>query len=203
MSDENAIPKLVITGHKDGIGKSIADAFWITYRVKGYDIVDGDDIRQPEVHERFIEDCADAEIIILNAHTPDNHLILKELYETYKDQDKLCIVLGSMVTSKTFEKIKAKGWGFDRSGYYEQKAELDKMCARIANDSENYGTTIEPFRITMLRLGWVDTKLATEWKGDLLPTEAVVNTIRHILVHRYVWHIPTLELQIREHENGL
>lgn len=193
------IPKLVITGHKDGIGKAISDAFCLTYKIVGYDILDGKDIRNAKVHEEFIEECADAEIIILNAHVPENSLILKELYETYKDQDKLCFVLGSMVTSKSYDKVKAQGWGFTENGYYKDKQELDKMCSRILEESNNFGTTVEKFRVTMIRLGWVDTKLATEWKGKLLPTEAVVNTIRHILTHRYVWHIPTLELQIREH----
>ena len=196
-------PKLVITGHRDGIGKAIADTFSLSFDIVGYDILDGNDIRNDHVHSRFIKDCEDAEIIILNAHTTDNPLILKELYETYKDQDKLCIVFGSMVTSKPLKEIAKQGWGFDKSGYYQDKQALDAMHTRIQAENSNLGTAKEPFRITMIRLGWVDTKLATEWNGDMLPTEAICNTLRHVFVHRYVWHIPTLELQIREHPNGV
>lgn len=183
--------KLVITGHKEGIGKGIADAFSLTFKVSGYDISDGKNVNEPTVWAEFVEDCADADIIILNAHTGEQHLLLAELYATYENQDKLCIVLGSMVTQMydLREEVPSE-WNFGK--YWEDKTKLDKQVKRIQQAGQ------KPFRVTMIRPGWVDTKLATEWKGKTLPVEAIVNVVRTIIIHRVVWHIPTFEVQVRE-----
>jgi hypothetical protein len=183
--------KMIITGHKEGIGKGITDAFSIMCNVVGYDLSEGKNVNDPAVWDEFVEDCADAEVIILNAHTGEQHLLLAELYATYKDQDKLCIVLGSMVTQMYDEQEQVPNeWNFGK--YWDDKCKLDKQVKKIQQAGQ------QPFRVTIVRPGWVDTRLATEWKGKTLPVEAVVNVVRHIIIHRAVWHIPTFEVQVRE-----
>lgn len=191
MKEVKLIPKLVITGHREGIGRGITDAFCMSFRVVGYDLQDGKNVNDETVWNAFVEDCADADVIILNAHTGEQHLLLAELYATYKDQDKLCIVFGSMVTQMYDSQDDVpKQWNFGK--YWDDKSKLDRQVKKIQQAGQ------KPFRVTMVRPGWVDTKLATEWKGKTLPVEAIVNVVRHIIVHRVVWHIPTFEVQVRE-----
>jgi hypothetical protein len=182
----NNVMKYVITGHKSGIGKSIFDYYAKqpdTYCI-GYDESHHLDLNDPKVHSDFIENCKDASVIVLNAHTGQQHTSLENLYNLYKQQSKHIIVMGSMV-SKLWKTPQEVPQGFEN--YWSQKKLLDKSIEELYNPNI-------PFKISIIRPAWVDTQLAQEYSGKKLTIESVLNSVRFIIENKDA-HITNMELQ--------
>lgn len=182
----NNVMKYVITGHKSGIGKSIFDYYAKqpdTYCV-GYDISHHLDLNDPKTHSDFIESCKDASVIVLNAHTGEQHSSLKTLYNLYKQDLKHIIVIGSMVSKlwKTPEEVPA---GF--KDYWSQKVLLDKTIEQLSESQS-------PIKISIVRPAWVDTQLAKDYTGKKLTVDSVLNAVRFIIESENS-HITNMELQ--------
>jgi nucleoside-diphosphate-sugar epimerase len=182
----NNVMKYVITGHRSGIGKSIFDYYAKqpdTYCI-GYDKSHHLDLNDPKVHSDFIENCKDASVIVLNAHTGQQHTSLETLYNLYKQQSKHIIVMGSMV-SKLWKTPLEVPKGFE--DYWMKKYLLDQLIEKLYNLNL-------PLKISIIRPAWVDTQLATEYSGKKLTIESVLNSVRFIIENKDA-HITNMELQ--------
>lgn len=195
----NDVMKYVITGHKSGIGKSIFDYYGKQPNIScvGYDILDHLDLNDPKTHSDFIESCKDASVIVLNAHTGEQHSSLKTLYNLYKQESKHIIVIGSMVSKiwNTLQEI-PKGFkskpGFEN--YWLQKVLLDKTVEELYDLNSSFIELSTPFKISIIRPAWVDTPLAKDYTGKKLPVDSVLNAVRFVIENKNS-HITNIELQ--------
>lgn len=178
--------KIVITGDGEGIGLGLRNALSPIANVVGYDLRNGKNVALEPTYSEVIKECEDANVVILNAHTGEQHSMLAELYVTYKEKPIHCIVLGSMVTQYYSDKESVpKEFNFVK--YYEDKAKLDHKVKVIHTNGQ------KPFRVTIVRPSWVETPLAKEYNGKKLPVTAVVNSIVDIINAPY--HVTTLNLE--------
>ncbi len=182
----NNVMKYVITGHRSGIGKSIFDYYSKQSNVNcvGYDSSHYLDLNDSKVHSDFIDSCKDASVIVLNAHTGQQHVSLETLYNLYKQDLKHIIVMGSMV-SKIWKTSQEVPKGFE--SYWSQKKLLDKLIEELYNPNN-------PLKISIIRPAWVDTPLAKEYSGKKLTIESVLNSVRFIIENKDA-HITNMELQ--------
>lgn len=170
------IMKYVITGHRSGIGKSIFEYYSKQNNIYcvGYDSSHHLDLNEPNIHLKFIEDCKDASVIVLNAHTGQQHISLNTLYNLHKSESKHIIAIGSLV-SKVWKAIEEVPEAFKT--YWEQKKLLEESIIKLYSVNT-------PLKISILRLDWVDTQLATEYSGKKLTIEAVLNAVRYIIENK-------------------
>jgi len=176
--------KVVITGHCEGIGKAIHSYFSSkNYSIIGYDTQVNLNLHEVEVYSKFLEDCKDASIIVLNAHTGEQHLCLREIYLKYHTLNKHIIVLGSMASKywKTNSEVMA---GMEK--YWLEKKWLDKEVKFIQKSSKT-------IRVTIIRPTWVNTNLSKMYDGNKLSTANVVDALDFIINSKT--HIITLELE--------
>lgn len=177
--------KVVMTGHCEGIGKAIHKYLSKhNYSVIGYDTQVNLNLHETEVYSKFLEDCKDASIIILNAHTGEQHLCLRELYLKYSSYDKHVIVFGSMASRywKTNSEVMS---GMEK--YWEQKKWLDKEVEFIQKSSRT-------FRVSIIRPSWVETNLSSLYGGSKLSVSQVIDAFDFIIKNKDK-HILTVELE--------
>lgn len=178
--------KIIITGDGEGIGLGLRNALSANHKVIGYDLRRGQNAALEPTYSEIIRECGDSDVVILNAHTGEQHSMLSELYVTYKNKPTHCIVLGSMVTQYYSDKESVpKEFNFVQ--YYEDKARLDHKVKVIQTNGQ------KPFRVTIVRPSWVETPLAKEYQGKKLPVSAVVNSIVDIIHAPY--HVTSLNLE--------
>lgn len=182
----NDVMKYVITGHRSGIGKSIFDYYGKQPNVYcvGYDLSHYLNLNDYKVHSDFIESCKDASVIVLNAHTGEQHSSLKVLYDLYKQTSKHIIVLGSMV-SKLWKTSNEVPDGF--KDYWSQKVLLDNTIKQLSEIQTS-------LKISIVRPAWVDTPLAKDYTGKKLTVDSVLNAVRFIIENKDS-HITNIELQ--------
>ena len=177
---------ILITGNNEGIGLGLYNYLKYDYNVIGYDLAHGQNVALEPTYSEVIEKCGDMDVIILNAHTGEQHSMLAELYALYKEKRIHCVVLGSMVTQYYDDKeLVPKQFNFLK--YYEDKKNLDDKFKVIQSKGQ------KPFRITMVRPSWVETPLAKEYDGKKLSVTSVVQAIVDIIHSHY--HITTLNLE--------
>lgn len=189
----NDVMKYVITGHRSGIGKSIFDYYAKQPNIYcvGYDISHHLDLNDPKIHSDFIESCKDALVIVLNAHTGEQHSSLKTLYNLYKQDSKHIIAIGSMV-SKIWKTLQEVPKGFEN--YWLQKVLLDKTVEELYDSNSSFLELYTPLKISIIRPAWVDTPLAKDYTGKKLTIDSVLNAVRFIIENKNS-HITNMELQ--------
>jgi hypothetical protein len=182
----NNVMKYVITGHRSGIGKSIFDYYAKQPNIycTGYDISHHLDLNDSKVHSDFIDSCKDASVIVLNAHTGQQHISLNTLFNFYKSESKHVIVIGSLV-SKVWKTIEEVPETFKT--YWSQKKLLEDSITSL------YDVKI-PLKISILRLDWVDTQLSKEYSGKKLTIESVLKAVRYIIENKDSY-ITSMDLQ--------
>lgn len=172
--------KVVISGHCNGIGKAIADKLSLQYLVHGYDISLGQDLTNRDILHSFLNDCADADIIILNAYTTKQHEELLDIYSLFKDQDKHCIIVGTLATDAFHPEI--------HSTYIENKLKLEEVFQLIFSQD----TTM---RVSMIRPSWVKTQLSKDVLREsdrVLVAEEVTEAISYVIESNI--HISSIDL---------
>ncbi|NBP55270.1 hypothetical protein EBU71_01790 [bacterium] len=189
----NNVMKYVITGHRSGIGESIFNYYGKQPNIYcvGYDSSHYLDLNDSKVHSNFIADCKDASVIVLNAHTGEQHSSLKTLYNLYKQDSKHIIVIGSMV-SKIWKTLQEVPKGFEN--YWLQKVLLDKTVEELYDPNSSFLELYTPLKISIIRPAWVDTPLAKDYTGKKLTVNSVLTAIRFIIENKNC-HITNMELQ--------
>ena len=163
--------KAVISGHCNGIGKAIASKLSTRYKICGYDLLLGQDITNKDTFASFLDDCSDASIIVINAHTTKQHEELLAIYNAFKDEDKHCIIIGSLVTKLLHREIKIP------ITYVQEKLQLEKVFQKIFNRSNR-------LKMSIVRPHYVKTELSKDFIDNdsavLLPKE-VANVVSYII----------------------
>jgi NADP-dependent 3-hydroxy acid dehydrogenase YdfG len=163
--------KVVISGHCNGIGKAIASKLLSRYKVCGYDLLRGQDITNKDTFASFLDECFDANIIVLNAHTTKQHEELLAVYNAFKDEDKHCIIIGSLVTKLLHRETKIP------ATYVQEKLQIEKVFQKIFNRSNR-------LKISIVRPHFVKTELSKDFRDDnsddLLPEE-VADVVSYII----------------------
>ena len=161
--------KVVISGHCNGIGKAIADKLSLQYLVHGYDISLGQDLTNRDILHSFLNDCADADIIILNAYTTKQHEELLDIYSLFKDEDKHCIIMGTISTDSFHPEIPP--------AYIEDKSKLEEVFELIFSQDST-------LRVSMIRPYWVKTQLTKNVLKEsdrVLAAEEVAEAISYVI----------------------
>ena len=118
--------KIAITGHTKGIGKAIADL----YKKKNFEVVglsrsNGFDIVSQQ--EEIIEQIADCDLIVLNAHSGRAQLeLLKRIYGKHCfDRMKVAVITSTSGTTQGEDYNEFQSWNkFEYVQYCEDKKEL-------------------------------------------------------------------------------
>lgn len=134
---------LALTGHTSGIGRSIHDHFAERgFKVRGFSRSNGYDITDPGARSKLIQEIADFDVFVNNAHVQWAQTdLLYELFERWKNLDKLIINLGS----KSSDGIKdfVHPYALSKKSLDEATLQLNQLKSRC--------------RITTLKPSWVDT----------------------------------------------
>ena len=91
--------KVVITGHREGIGKALYDTFSTEgYDVIGFDIKDGYDINLSEIRTFIINQASNADIFINNAYSHDSQtILLRMILDSWHGLQKTIININSKI----------------------------------------------------------------------------------------------------------
>lgn len=93
--------KIVITGHKHGLGAALYDKFTIYNRsagheVVGYDIEDGYDIGNRSIVGKIVYNIKDADVFVNNAyHRTGQTELLQYLLRSWQNQNKIIVHIGT------------------------------------------------------------------------------------------------------------
>lgn len=187
--------KIVISGHTNGIGKSFYDVilqqYYDKFDIVGYDSAEGKDLNDIEIVNNFINNCATADYIILNAYTTGytQQSLLKDLYNCYKDQTKLCIAIGSLSTDRCVnEEIAQQTLG--NLEYWYNKKELNVAVQNINSTNSN-------FKATVVKPGWVRTQFSQHLHaGPWVEPREVAEVLLHIILLQKTWFIPEFHVNV-------
>jgi short-subunit dehydrogenase len=132
--------KYAITGHTRGIGNELFKQ--LSPDIIGFSKTTGYDICQNTDRQQIIDESYECDVFINNAHNGYYQTeMLYEMFDAWKDMDKLIINIGSDTTCG----IKNKAWK-----YSAEKAALDKA-------NEQLGFLKKSCKVTMVRFGFVGT----------------------------------------------
>jgi short-subunit dehydrogenase len=132
--------KYAITGHTQGIGKSLFTR--LSPNCIGFSRTTGHDINIKQNRETIISDSVDCDVFINNAYSDINQVnLLYELYENWKDLNKIIVNIGSDTTCgiKKHPHI-----------YTAHKIALDKASEQLSHLNNNC-------KVINIRFGWVGT----------------------------------------------
>jgi hypothetical protein len=144
--------KVVITGHKVGLGKAFYEAFTAEgFQVIGYDITEGKDLTNASTLFSLYDNCKDAVVFVNNAFVGQN-LSLMAVYKEWKDSgnnNRTIINIGSMVTTFSDSAFELTGPGIVLKDYYQEKKLSDSICRSlsISYPSGPYIMNVKPFWI--------------------------------------------------------
>jgi hypothetical protein len=153
--------KIAITGHTSGIGKALVDNFK-SHTVIGFSRSNGYNIADPAARAKILDQLADADMFINNAYSSLNNpqlILLEEVYELWKNTDKIIVNLSSRYTT-----------GLEK--YCKDKEQQDIFCK-----SKEFTL---PYIIN-LKPGLVDTDRVRHIQGNRLSVEEVVATLNFAL----------------------
>ena len=137
--------KYAITGHTQGIGKSLFDR--LIPNCIGFSKSTGYDITLKENREIIISKSLDCDVFINNAYSGICQVdLLYELYGHWKNLDKIIVNIGSETTC-----------GIKRHPhlYTAHKVALDKSSEQLSHLNNNC-------RVINIRFGWVGTQRVLE-----------------------------------------
>ena len=137
--------KYAITGHTSGIGQALFNK--LSPNCIGFSRSTGHDITDRNNRLDIINESAECNIFINNAHAKYGQVeLLYDMYNAWKDEDKIIVNIGSNTTSG----IKTKPWE-----YSAQKASLDKA-------SEQLSFLNSKCKVMNLKFGFIATKRIIE-----------------------------------------
>ena len=132
MSQESKRPRIFITGHTRGIGKSIFERFKAKgFYCHGVSKSNGMDIDKD--CDLIVEQMANFQYIVLNAYDKDSQLkMLKKLINLYQDDNKKIAVITS--TSGTVAGMDSSFKEQDYNWYCKNKKELIEFIEKVQQD---------------------------------------------------------------------
>ena len=135
--------KYVVTGHTSGIGKELFNK--LQPNVKGYSLSSGFDINNKQQRTSIIQRNLDADVFINCAEDKfGQSLLLLELYEEFKNTNKIVINVGSNVTQINLQDAP------NLLDYYTYK----KTLKTLSNDLDKLST----LNVRYVTFGYVGTE---------------------------------------------
>lgn len=100
--------KVIITGHKSGIGKAIADLLKQRgYEIIGFDLQDGFNIAEPSNLNSIVQQFNEADVFINNAYHPTAQTaLLRKAIRAWQNSEKIIVHIGSLMALGTGETLK-------------------------------------------------------------------------------------------------
>jgi hypothetical protein len=178
------MPKIVITGHAQGLGASLARRFTLDgFQVSGWDLAVNPEhnLMDDTVLAAVVQDCEDAVCFVNNAR-PRQVDYLNAVHELWLGQlDRTIINIGSCSTYfQTYEQFSQQYQNQpELLAYYVQKAQLDQ-AQKDLYESQRLREQEGPLMI-MPRPCWMDTIIHHNRAVRKLDTEEVTDMIFQVL----------------------
>lgn len=135
--------KIAITGHTRGLGAAIVRQLSYGHNVLGFSKSNGFDITLIDDRKRIIKDADDCHVFINNAHSGYAQVeLLYDLWDVWKDRDKLIVNIGSNTTD---------GIKSHPHKYVAEKIALEKANEQLANLNKSC-------KVSIYRFGWIGTE---------------------------------------------
>ena len=154
--------KVAITGNTKGIGKALSEYFSNkNCEIIGFSKTDGYDISKKTVRDTILKQLDNFDIFVNNAYNnfdDSQELLLKDILDCWKDQEKIVINISSR-------------WTDGDSEYCVHKRSLDQLCEKYKS-SKVYIINLKP--------GLTDTPRVKKIKGDKMNLESIVSVIEFI-----------------------
>jgi hypothetical protein len=166
---------IAITGHTKGIGQALYNHFLPFYNVKGFSRTNGFNINNLNIRNDIVKEIKDFDIFINNAYNDfdDSQLLmLKEVFYSWQNQNKLIINISSRFTTADHD-------------YCTTKKKLDKFC-----HEQQY---ILP-RICNLKPGLTDTSRVKNIQGNKMDVTDIITVIDFCLKNKFIVHEVTFGL---------
>ena len=182
--------KVAVTGHTSGIGKGIYDYFANQpgYEVFGYSRSNGYEL--PYCHDSILAEIEKCDIFVNNSRPVESQIfLLKNLWPSWKDQNKKIIVIGSIAAHLQFQA------GPSGSNYQRLKKELNDLCKEL-----NYSTRFKNnCKVISFDPGWVDTPGFRRFNMGNSNPDDVMSVTQFVSMFDYVINapIPVNEISFR------
>jgi hypothetical protein len=158
--------KIVITGHVNGIGKSIykkfSDCGW---EVSGYDILNSRNVTLPQIQKELLEELLNADVFVNNALSSQTELLISA-HKQWIGQQKTIVNISSAITYMYVNNDYPESF----TAYYNHKQTLDNQT-RVLQKQNRYPNIIN------FRPAWVDTQLADGIYDFKIKPEHLANLI--------------------------
>jgi hypothetical protein len=158
--------KVAVTGHTRGIGKAIFDYFQANNnQLIGFARSNGFDIANIADRNRIVDLSKDVDIFVNNAYNSfddSQTLLLRQLWETWKGQDKLIINVSTRNSSKT-------------EIYALTKRKADLFAENHHHDLPH---------ILNIKPGLTDTERVQSLQGQRMPIDDIITVIDFALAVR-------------------
>ena len=168
--------KVAITGHTNGIGKSLCKYFVNNnYSVCGFSKSSGYDISQSKVRQDIVQKSEDCEIFINNAFNnwDDSQLRLLELInQRWQGQNKLIFNISSRYTH-------------DDNVYCKLKMDQDRYCEQYLYQRTPHIVNIKPGLIDTDRVKHIN-------QGTKLSSDTVIDIVDFVLSTQTKYRISTI-----------
>lgn len=170
---------VAVTGHTTGIGEAVFNHYFPNS--KGFSRSNGYDIDDPAARKRIIESVADCDVFVNSAYTwntMSQTVLMYELFNEWKDQDKLILSIGSNTTD---------GIKKQPQPYTAGKAALDKACEQLSNLNADC-------RVANIKFGYVGTErvIADYNPKSLISLEHSVELIADTIKWNQIYRLQTM-----------
>lgn len=168
--------KVVITGHKRGIGKSVYHYFNNdSNELVGFSKSDGYDISNEQTIDEILFECFNADIFVNNAFDENSSqlILLQKVFNLWKNKSKIIINISSRHTNNEKEK------------YCLLKKQLDEFCQSNIFNLPN---------IINLKPGLIDTDRVKHVNNKKMDCAELVNILNFSLKSKIKIHSITFGL---------
>lgn len=155
--------KVAITGHTTGIGLSLTRVF---IDFLGFSRKTGYDLHNRIIREKMYSEISDCDVFINNANLGWNQsVLLYEIWEKWKDKDKLIINIGSVAAdyNQTIS-----------TPYNIQKRALQDACLQLQQESRLC-------KIVLVKPGYVDTPVVKHVKAAKMDPDELALYIKELV----------------------
>jgi len=169
--------KVAITGHTSGIGLELFNIFPDSL---GFSRSNGYNIGNNFLRQKIINESKDCDVFINNAYHEWSQVhILSQLWNEWKDKNKIIVCMGSGTTEYPHA-------GGDE--YTLHKIALEESCKqlRLAN---------KPCKVILIKPGWIDTKRVKSVQAIKIDPKELALCIKDIIlnVEKSLW-IPEITI---------
>lgn len=176
--------KVAITGHTSGLGLHIASYLQSQdINVIGFSKSTGYDINNIKDRQRIISESADCDFFINNAYDKYGQIdLLYEIYNQWKDKNKLIVTVGSMASN-------AAEWRLTPCLYSTIKKSLDVATYQLINSHDRNGCKLMIFKPGYLGIG--DNKIPYDYAAKFL-IDAILNNkfeTTEIVLRPHAYHL--------------